>query len=1150
MEKLERIKELSTLLKRKVLVLDGATGTALEEQKPTVEEFGGERYEGCNEALNLFAPYRIEQLHHSYIRAGADIIETNSFNGNVFVLSEYGLEKEIIEINRCAAEIAVRSVNKYASQRNVFVAGAMGPTNRAISVTGNVTFDELVNSYFLQAQGLLLGGVDYLLLETQQDTVNLKAAWIGVSKAKQLLKMLSIPVAISVTIEQNGTMLAGQTIDALYYTIYPYNPFYIGLNCATGPEKMTDHLRTLALISNHPIACVPNAGLPDENGKYQETPQQFQDVFQRFLTEGFLNCIGGCCGTTEHHIRVLRKLADEYEPKKVFYPVSKSVLTGAETLLIDQAVRPILVGERTNVIGSKRFKNLISENRYDEAAEIAKEQVEKGAHIIDLCTADPDRDELQDFLKVLEPILRKVRVPIMIDTTDPIVVENALKRIGGRPVINSINFEEGEKRLEQIAPLAKTYSAAIVFGLIDENKQMGMAVTLERKLEIAERAFRTLTEKWNFSPTDIVFDPLVFPCGTGDPNYKGSAKATIDAVRLLKQMYPDCLTLLGISNVSFGLPVLGREILNSVFLYENVQSGLDLAIVNTAGLQRYATIPKNEIELCLDVIYERSETAITNFVNYYRGKVKEKVQDDWSKLSNEEKIAKCILEGIKRGLLDYINEELERHHPLDIINGPLMNGMKEVGKLFAENKLIVAEVLESAAAMKYAVDYLQTFLEKGKEHHKRGKMVLATVKGDVHDIGKNLVDMIFSNNGYEVINLGIKVLPDTLIEAINTYKPDFIGLSGLLVRSAQQMVSTAKDFRNAGIDIPLLVGGAALTKKFTLTKIATEYKGPTFYAATAMEGLQIANRLMDPQERVILENEWREIQQKLLTVPEEDIQFQQMPVRQKWVETEIPQPPDLDPHVLTNIPLDEVVPLINPMMLYGKHLGLKNSSTRLNNPKDKQAWELQLQVEKVLRHSILLGVIQPRVVYQFFQAYSENETIHILSSNDMNQMVSITFPREKNEPFRCAADWIMPKKENHYDNLAIFVTNAGLQVPKYAKEWMDKGELLNSHILSAIAIEIAEATAEWIHKKIRHWWGYHDKEKMTFQDYLKCNYRGIRLSFGYPACPRLEDQQIIFQLLQPEKSIGVKLTEEYMMEPEASVSAIVFHHPNAEYFSV
>jgi len=551
----------------------------------------------------------------------------------------------------------------------------------------------------------------------------------------------------------------------------------------------------------------------------------------------------------------------------------------------------------------------------------------------------------------------------------------------------------------------------------------------------------------------------------------------------------------------------------------------------------------------MDLLYERRDDAIARFAAHFRDVKKIEKKDEWANLSNDEKIARCIIDGVKEGLDGFLDIALKDRAPLDIINGPLMVGMKEVGRLFGDNKLIVAEVLESAEAMKFGVDHLKKFFVPGQKSSTRGKMVLATVKGDVHDIGKNLVDMIFSNNGYEIINLGIKVPPETLIEAILQHNPDFIGLSGLLVRSAQQMVVTAQDFAATGIDIPLIVGGAALTKKFTMTKIAPEHSGATFYAQEAMQGLELANRLTDEDLKPALLDEWKEIQKKLFaSSSEEEEELPPAPSGSRWEVTDLPKPPDFEEHVVQAIPLDEVLPLINPMMLYGKHLGLKNSGARLNKPNDKQAYELQKQVEKVIDKAVHLGVLRPSCVYRFFRAHSIGETLFVLDGNNQ-ELAKIEFPRERTEPYRCAADWVRSLAQGGDDSMAMFVTNAGAQVNALAKEWMDAGELLNSHILASVAIETAEASAEWIHKKMRAWWGYPDPVDMEFGDYIKCRYRGLRISFGYPACPRIEDQEILFNLLQPDGKIGVRLTDGYMMEPEASVSALVFHHPSAKYFS-
>lgn len=1145
----ELTREVRAALATRILVMDGATGTGLEALGPTASDFGGESLIGCNEALNLNAPDFVLRLHRAYIEAGADIIETNTFNGSSIVLGEYGLDAQTVEVNRRAAELAREAVGKFAGDRRVFVAGSMGPTNKAISVTGGVTFDDIRATYRKQAAGLIAGGVDYLLLETQQDTINIKAALIGIEDAMKS-ESRRVPLAVSVTIEMNGTMLAGQNIEALYYTLAARDLLYLGINCATGPGLMTDHLRTLAAISHLPTACVPNAGLPNTEGKYSEGPSHFHEHFERFCSEGFVNVIGGCCGTTAEHVRAMRAVADHHRPRKPAAKAVRRALAGSEPLKIDDFVRPVFVGERTNVIGSRKFKKLIEEEKYELAAEIGRDQVLKGAHVVDLCTANPDRDELRDLLAVLKPLLRKVRVPVMIDTTDATVAEAALRHIGGKAVINSINFEEGEARLETVCPLARTYGAALVFGLIDEDKEQGMAVTLERKLAIAERAYKSLTEKWDIAPGEIIFDPLTFPAGTGDPNYLGAARATIEAIRELRTRYPETLTILGISNVSFGLPAAGREALNSVFLYDGIQAGLDMAIVNTAGIKRYASLSAEEIRLCEDVLYKGDAASIAAFAAFYRETNVEKQPGADEDLTPEERLAKSVLEGTREGIEGFMDALLKRMKPLDIINGPLMAGMKQVGVLFAANKLIVAEVLESAEVMKAAVDYLKQYLEPGASTATRGKMVLATVKGDVHDIGKNLVDMILSNNGYDVVNLGIKIPPETLIEAVSRHRPDFIGLSGLLVRSAQQMVVTAQDLREAGIDLPLMVGGAALTQNFTLTRIASAYDGPVFYANEAMQGLSLANRLMSDEERPGLESEWTLLREEALREVRENAEHVPPPPPQSRYEpAPIPVPPDLEPHLLRDIPIEDIYPLVSRAMLFGKHLGLRMATQRLENPADKQAQDLKDAVDKVLRLAEREGLIRPRALWQWFPVHSENEKVTVLDPVTRRPEVEWHFPRERVEPFRCAADWIKPKSPDGDDYFCLFVVTAGESVQPKAKALQDQGELLASHILSSLAIEMAEATAEWLHRKIRADWGFADPPEFTWQDLLRTAYRGIRLSFGYPACPNLEDQVGLFSLLNPQNAIGVSLTDEMMMVPESSVSALVFHHPDGQYFT-
>ena len=699
-----------------------------------------------------------------------------------------------------------------------------------------------------------------------QDAINCKAGLIGIERA---IAATGVPagIAVSGTIETMGTLLAGQDIEAFYTAIANHDLLWIGLNCATGPDFMTDHLRTLAEISRFPVACVPNAGLPDEEGNYNETPESLSAKLDRFVASGWVNLVGGCCGTTPAHVEALARMAAGRQQREIA-PPRRSIVSGIESLVIDDDTRPVIVGERTNVLGSRKFKRLIGGAKFEEAAELGRLQVRRGAHVLDICVQDPDRDELADMSALLFTLVKKVKVPLMIDSTDAHVIEESLKRTPGKSMINSINLEDGEERFERVVPIARRYGAALVVGCIDEDKQQAQAVTRDRKLQIAERSYRLLTEKYGVEPEDIIFDPLVFPVGTGDRNYIGSGVETIEGIRLIKAAMPRAKTILGVSNVSFGLPDAGREVLNSVMLYHAVQAGLDLAIVNSEKLERYPSIPEEERRLAEDLIWWRGDDPIAAFAAYFRERKAKPTREDRKALPLDERLALYILEGSRDGLTDDLDEALTTRKPLEIINGPLMKGMDEVGRLFNANQMIVAEVLQSAEAMKAAVAHLEPHMDKADGLNK-GTILLATVKGDVHDIGKNLVDIILTNNGYRVVNLGIKVPPDELIKAYEQHQPSAIGLSGLLVKSAQMMVTTAQDLKTAGVRCPIMVGGAALSARFTRIKIAPEYEGVVAYANDAMEGLDLANQLMDPQRRealtVALAEQTRKLQLGRLT---------------------------------------------------------------------------------------------------------------------------------------------------------------------------------------------------------------------------------------------------------------------------------------------
>lgn len=1159
-----RKKELLKALDERILVLDGAMGTAIQNRNLTAQDFGGEELEGCNEYLVVTRPDIIREIHADYLKSGADIIETNTFGGTPLVLDEYGLGARALEMNTIAAKLAREVADAYSTpERPRFVAGSIGPTTKAISVTGGITFSALEENFYQQAKGLWEGQVDYFLLETCQDTRNIKAGVLGLEQLFRE-KGESLPIAISGTIEAMGTMLAGQSSEAFLASISHLDLLYVGLNCATGPEFMTDHIRTLAKLSKFRVACVPNAGLPDENGKYLETPEMVANVMSRFLGHGWLNLVGGCCGTVGAHVHELEKLVHGKKPR-IPNAAPRSYLSGVDYLEITDEMRPLIVGERTNVIGSKKFKTLICAEKFEEGSEVARAQIKSGAHIVDICLANPDRNEMEDMRSFMEFAVKKIRVPLMIDSTDAEVIEMALTYSQGKAIINSINLEDGEERFEKVVPIAKKYGAALVVGTIDDDPEQGMGVNRERKLAIATRSFELLTKKYGVLPEDIYWDPLVFPCATGDAQYVGSAPETIEGIRLIKAKFPGTKTVLGISNVSFGLPAAGREVLNSVFLYHCVQAGLDLAIVNSEKLERYANIPDEEKKLCEDLLYNRGADPIAAFAAHFREKKPPAKAKNTLPLL--ERLPRYIIDGSKDGLFEDLTEVLKTMRPLEIINGPLMKGMDEVGRLFNTNQLIVAEVLQSAEAMKAAVSHLEPFMEKA-ESSVRGKVLLATVKGDVHDIGKNLVEIILANNGFQVVNLGIKVPPEQLIQAVKAHSPHILGLSGLLVKSAQQMVTTAEDLTRAGVSVPIMVGGAALTSNFVDNQISKAYGGTVTYASDAMSGLDLAKTIVDPEKFARLKEELskRRSQPKVAPAKAPVSPFEFSTVRSKAIRilTELPQPPDLEKHVIKNASIEQIWRFINPLMLYGRHLGIKGGVVRLLNraftdpkarqevaqsdPKSFKIWEA---VEEVKAEFKGQEVLSPSAIYQFFRANAAGNSLHLYDGkNPEARLQTFEFPRQRKEDGLCLADYTAPKDgKPPRDSVAFFVVSVGKRVREISEEFKLRGDYLKSHIIQALALESAEAYAEMLHSQIRKSWGYPDPTEITMMERFQAKYHGKRYSFGYPACPKLDDQALLWKILKPEE-IGVQLTEGFMMDPESSVSALVFHHPDATYFSV
>jgi 5-methyltetrahydrofolate--homocysteine methyltransferase len=1146
------ISGLKTLLSKRVVVLDGAMGTSIQNCDVTEEDFGGPDYEGCNENLVLTRPDVIDGIHRAFLEAGADIIETDTFGATSVVLSEYNLSHLAHTINRTAAELARRAADEFStSEQPRFVAGSIGPTTKTLSVTGGVTWDELAKSYQDQAEGLIEGGVHMLLVETSQDGLNVKAAMEGIDRAIERTGV-TVPVAVQATIESMGTTLGGQDVEAFYTAVAHRDLLWIGLNCATGPVFMTDHIRSLAAISRFPVACVPNAGLPDENGHYSETPEMLRDVLRRFQEERWVNVVGGCCGTVPEHIRLLATESRTHQPRNAIL-TTETRISGLETLIVDKDTRPVLVGERTNVLGSRKFKRLIAEGDLDGSGELGREQVRWGAQILDVCLQDPDRDEIADMSAFLSILTKKVKSTLMLDSTDANVLEEALKLTPGKSIINSINLEDGEARFQTVVPLARRFGAAMVVGCIDEDKEQAQAVTRKRKLEVATRSYKLLTEKYDVPPEDIIFDPLVFPIGTGDQNYLGAGVETIEGIRLIKETLPKAKIILGISNVSFGLPTAGREVLNAVFLYHCVQAGLDMAIVNPERLDRYASISEEERRLSEDLIFWRGDDPIAAFAAHFRGRPPRESVEDRGNLTLDERLASYIVEGSKGHLREDLDEALKARTPLDIINGPLMKGMDEVGRLFNTNQMIVAEVLQSAEAMKAAVSYLEPHMET-VEASRRGKVLLATVKGDVHDIGKNLVDIILSNNGYQVINLGIKVPPQELIAACHKHEPDIIGLSGLLVKSAKMMVETVQELKRDGIRTPILVGGAALTNRFTRLRIAPEYDHIVGYAKDAMNGLALANRLGNTASREEYAKELESLTKSMRAeAPRRETPVSapiERPSPAIRLGIPIPKPPDLDLHVLRNYDLKEIFSYINPVMLYTRHLGFRGRFQDALDSGNPKAIELREAVRRVEDEMIAHPDVHADAVYRFFPAVSNGRWLEILSEDGKTLRERFYFGRQSEGDGLCLSDYIAGKGSGVIDYVAAFVTTVGPGIRELADQLRDAGEFLRSHILQVLALEGAEAFAELLHLHLRNAWGIGDPQDITMSKLFQARYHGKRYSFGYPACPRLEDQAGLFQALDVVPSIDVQLTEEYMMDPEGSVSALVIHHPDAKYFSL
>ena len=1138
------------LLHKKILIFDGAMGTTIQEKNLTAEDFGGEAFEGCNEYLNISHPDIIEEIHASFYEAGSDIIETNSFGGIALVLKEYGLDDQVYEINRKAAEIAKSAAKTFSTpSRPRFVAGSMGPGTKLPSL-GQIDFRALNEMYFAQARGLMDGGVDLFLLETVQDILQAKAALLAVLQLEKE-QGKEIPVIVQVTVEKgSGTLLVGTEIGAVVTTLEPFPLFALGMNCATGPEDMRESVRYLANYSPFPISIQPNAGIPDNiDGKsvYPLTPEELARAHYDFVTQMGVEIVGGCCGSGPEHMKAVVEAVSRLKPgdrKPQFKP---SVSSLYQTVLMDQNPAPLIVGERANSNGSKKFRKLLLANDYDAMVQIGRRQERDGAHMLDVCVAYAGRDEVQDIEEVVRRFNQQITIPLMIDSTEADAIERALQLTGGRVIINSVNLEDGEaSRFEAILKLAKKYGAAVIALTIDEN---GMALEAEKKLAIAHRIFKLATQKYGLRPQDLVFDTLTFTLANSES--ADAAVQTLEAIRRIKQEIPDTRTILGVSNISFGLNPYARKIINSVFLYDAIEAGLDMAIVNYAQILPLNRIEPEEKDLAQKIVFNEKTadfdplTAFLTRVGEKSGVTKKRAAEN---LPLEEVLKNKIIDSDKEDIEKYLEQALKRYKPVEIINQILLEGMKTVGNLFSSGQMQLPFVLQSAEVMKKAVAFLEPYMDRA-EGSERGKIVLATVKGDVHDIGKNLVDIILSNNGYKVYNLGIKVSIGDILEAAKANQVDAIGMSGLLVKSTVVMKENLEEMARQGIrELPVIVGGAALNRRYVEKTLAKAYGGSVFYAQDAFDGLSVMNDLAKPETEAKIKPAGNAAP---LQEHRNSAAGAVIPERSNIPEAlSIPKPPFWGVRVIREIPFDEIFTYINKIALFRGQWHFKRNKRLKGEAYENFIKETAEPVfERLKKQMAVNRWLRPGVVYGYFKCQSRGNDVIIYDETGNTEVERFTFPRERKAPYRCLADYFASVESGRMDVIAIQIVTMGRKISEMTRRLYEANEYVEYLYLHGFSVEATEALAEYWHKRVREELAIADKDAADPQQIVKMKYQGARYSFGYPACPNLEDQVKIFRLLHPEQ-IGIKLTEQFMLDPEQSTSAIIVHHPEARYFNV
>ena len=1172
-------------LKERIVVFDGAMGTNLQVQNLSLEDFGGLRFEGCNENLLVTRPDAVEKVHAAFLEVGCDVVETNSFNGTPIDFEEYGIGDQAYDMNVLASSLAKRVAADYSTKgKPRWVAGSMGP-GRKLPTLGHITFADLRAAYAEQVRGLLDGGADLLIVETCQDLLQTKAALAAIFAHFEQTRR-RVPVIAQVTIEIFGTMLNGTEIGAALTALAPFPIDVIGMNCGTGPKHMTESIRYLCENAPLPVSVLPNAGLPSVvEGKmhYDETPESFTAQVVHFANDFGVNIVGGCCGTTPAHLKLVVEAMQRISPRSrevKLVPAASSIYFQQPYV---QDASFLIVGERVNASGSKKMRDLLNAENWDGLVALAKEQEREGAHILDVNVDFVGRNGVDDMHELASRLVTNIKLPLMFDSTEWEKMEAGLEHAGGKSILNSTNYEDGVPRFKKVIDLAKSYGASVVIGTIDEE---GMARLAEGKFKIAKRAFEQATGEFDLAASDIFFDPLALPISTGIEEDRRNALETIEGIRRIKKELPGCFTILGVSNISFGLNPASRVVLNSVFLHDAVEAGLDSAIVNASKIEPLNRIGERELKVARELIYDQRKfdgdvctyDPLIEFTKLFEG-VKSAASKKASKGATvEERLKNHIIDGEKIGLEAELTTALESYAALDIINNILLEGMKVVGDLFGSGQMQLPFVLQSAEAMKAAVRFLEPFMEKKGGATAKGTMVLATVKGDVHDIGKNLVDIILTNNGYKVINLGIKQTIDAILQSYEEHKADAIGMSGLLVKSTLIMKENLELMNERGISVPVVLGGAALTRRYVEDDLKSLYKGRLFYARDAFAGLHTMDKLVGGNgDHAFPEalakaagasagDATDEVDDAEDLVGEEAKLGLRKPARPRGAavgegdtthttrssvasDIVIPRAPFYGSKVVDDISLDAVFSFVNEVALFKGQWQFKQGRRPAEEYDALVRDKVRPIYEEIQERSKREDLLQPRVVYGYFPAQSEGNDLIVYNDDEKTQRMRFTFPRQPSGKHLCLADYFASKESGRIDVVGFHLVTMGHRASEYAQELFKSDNYADYLYFHGLSVESAEALAELWHKRIREELGIAGDDAPEVAKLFRQQYQGSRFSFGYPACPNLEDQAKLFELLDPSR-IDVELTEEFQLDPEQSTSAIIVHHPEAKYFSI